>query len=138
MARYTDTGLDTPARLACANRFLRDIGVKGPRLFSAPDLGRTATFEIDESGQLWWKDPVSRCRVFMHPRHPWVNFPYNHHLRALIHGLRGFILLGYKLDPNFFRPTLDNGRLHPWGFSEHMDYIREAGQRQQVIAKPRR
>jgi hypothetical protein len=112
-------------RARVANIFIASIASCGRKFFTHAD--RTAHFEIDPRGRIWFVDDYSQKRIYTHDdQGRWRGFSHGGTMRDLVRTLRNYIQDGKapKLNIGPWPGWYCAGDL--WGYGEHMKIVRES------------
>lgn len=120
--------IEKQERLKAANELLSIIASCGRHFFLHKD--RVSLFELDQRGRVWFIDAYSCQRVYTHyVLGRWRGFSEGGTLRDVVIRLRDFILTGRQVR-NTFGPWPEwYSDSDPWGYAEHMQYVRSHAER---------
>lgn len=119
-------------RAEIANQLVSAISACGRRFFAHDD--RTARFEVDPRGRVWFIDAYSQRRIYTHYRYEWRGFTNGGTLRELIERLRDYIRTGERQRLNLgpWPQCYCDGDL--WGYGDDMHTVRSAAARLGLVA----
>ena len=115
-------------RVDHANRLVDEIAARGRRFFFHGKSGRTARFELTQTGRVRYRDEFSDCLIDVARSGRWMNFSGGGTLQQLVRDLGLYVAKGAKIDRRHFGPWAQwrcDGDVWGYGF-DAMEELRAA------------
>lgn len=119
-------------RVEKANQLLSIIASCGRNFFKHG--GQVSFFRLDQHGRVWFVDAYTGRPIYTHyTKGRWIGFSEGGTLRDVVIRLRDFITIGKQLGKTFgpFPDWYSDG--DPWGYEEHMQWVRTHAQNLGIV-----